>query len=53
MSQLELALLIPLILGSYIYTWKTVGSLWRAINRLRENEIRHLEERVTRLEDKD
>lgn len=51
------ALLIPLIFGAYVYTYGNARSIWAAIAELqkdlagvKENEIKHLEDRVTRLE---
>lgn len=50
-------LLVPLIFGAYLYTYGNSKSIWAAIAKLQEalasvkdNEIKHLEERVTRLE---
>lgn len=61
-SEVILGILLPLVLASFAYTWAGVRSLWAGIQALRvefktelkdaiENDIKHLEERITRLED--
>lgn len=47
---LILGALFTLIGGSYIYTWKGNAKVWEAINDLKTNDIKHLEERVTEIE---
>ena len=38
--------------GAYAYTWKSVSRIWDAIKELQENELHHLDERVSKLESK-
>ena len=52
-----LGLLVAGIAGSYVYTWlafnlgrKSNAKLWDAITDLKTNEIKHLEERLTKIE---
>ena len=47
---LILGALFTLIGGSYIYTWKGNAKVWEALNDLKTNDIKHLEERVTEIE---
>ena len=54
-----LGFLATLVLGSYVFTWlsgkenkKSRRDLWEAIDRIRENDIKHVEERLSRLEQK-
>lgn len=62
-SEVILGILLPLILGAYVYAWVSNGRLWAGIEKLRgefqaglkevkENGLRHLEERIERLEDR-
>jgi len=51
----ETALIIigyTLVSGSYIYTWKSIAKLWKAVEDLRANELKHINERLDKLEDK-
>lgn len=61
-TEVILGILIPLILGAYAHSWYSNKSLWQGIKDLRDelradlgairaNELAHLEERVSRLED--
>lgn len=51
-------LLVPLIFGSYgfsilTYSWlkASIKDLWTEVERLKDNDIKHLEDRVKKLED--
>lgn len=59
--EIILGVMFPLILGAYAYAWMGAHALWNGIKDLREettarlrdmkdNDIRHLEQRVERLE---
>ena len=55
-----LGLIITGIAGSYIFTWKTLkmwregnASLWKAITEIKDNEIKHIEGRLSKLEKDD
>lgn len=54
---LILGTLFTLIGGSYLFSWMNSRDLWKAINHMKEvigvikdNDIRHIEERLTKLE---
>lgn len=60
-KEVILGVLIPLVLGSYAYAWLGSNGLWAGLKDLRqemlagfreirENDVRHLEERIERLE---
>jgi len=51
---METALIIigyTLVSGSYIYTWKSVSRLWKAMDEIRTNELIHIKKRLKDLED--
>ena len=41
-----------LVTGSYVYTWKSIGRLWKAIEDVRTNDIKHVKQRLRDLEGK-
>jgi len=41
-----------LVTGSYVYTWKSIGRLWRAIEEVRSNDLHEIEKRLKKLEGK-
>lgn len=54
---LILGALFTLIGGSYIFSWKVLSDakkgradLWEAVKELKTNDIKHLEERITKVE---
>lgn len=58
MDSLFFGLLIALILGAYgwatlVYSWcrSSFRELWESFDKLKDNDFRHLEERVQALED--
>lgn len=62
-KEVIMGILLPLVLGAYAYAWMSNKGIWAGLaslrqemkeemKALRENDIKHLEDRVTRLEDK-
>ena len=52
---MEIALIMigyTLVSGSYIYTWKSIAKLWKAIEDVRANDIKHIKQRLRDLEGK-
>jgi hypothetical protein len=60
-KEVLLGILFPLVVGAYAYAWVGAHALWEGLKDLRdktderfkemkENDIRHLTERVERLE---
>ena len=52
---METALIIigyTLVTGSYVYTWKSISRLWKAVEDIRSNELKCVEERLDKLEGK-
>jgi len=50
---MEAALIIvafALVSGSYAYTWKSISRLWKAVEDLRTNELKHIKKRLDKLE---
>ena len=45
-------LVITLILGSYAFTWRMCAAIWKAIEKIRDNDIKHIEARLDKLEAK-
>ena len=50
MVDILYGLVITLILGSYAFTWRMCAAIWKSVNKLRDNDIRHIEERLDKLE---
>jgi len=51
----EAALIVvgfTLVSGSYIYTWKSIAKLWKAVEDFRDNELKHIKERLSKLDGK-
>lgn len=53
MSELILSGLFVLVLGAYGYTYRVDRRIMEMFLTLRDNHIRHLEERVQKLEKRD
>ena len=60
-KEVILSVLLPLVLGAYVYTWMGAHYLWEGLEKLRmemkadikelkENDLHDLKERVERLE---
>ncbi len=52
---METALIIVVfafVSGSYAYTWKSIGRLWKVVDNMRTNELAHIKNRLKALEDK-
>ena len=45
-------LVITLILGSYAFTWRMCAAIWKVIEKIRDNDIKHIEARLDKLEAK-
>ena len=50
--ELFLGLLSMLVLGSYGFTWRMCAAIWKSIEKIRDNDIKHIEERLDKLEAK-
>jgi len=52
---MEVALIIigyTFVAGGYVYTWKSIGRLWKAVEDIRSNDIKHIKQRLRDLEGK-
>jgi len=52
---MEVVLIIvgyTLVTGSYVYTWKSIGRLWKAVDELRSNDLHDIAKRLDKLEGK-
>ena len=59
-DQVFLGLLITLILGAYVFTWLTSREnkkdrrdIWSALNKIKDNDLRHLEAEIAELKGHD
>lgn len=45
-----LGALFSLILGGYIFTWKSTRDLWKALADIKNNHLKEIEKRLAELE---
>lgn len=43
-------LVITLVLGSYLFTWRMCSAIWKAIEKIWSNDLKHIEARLDKLE---